>query len=129
MIARLFEKLAFSRRRTRTSSRSSRFLEEGRALRREVGIFSKMDARFVEKFAFSRRGSKSLHHFVIVSGLERRRLGLFPKIRRQIIELDPFAVLDPHPAFSQGERDRLDRSAQLLDLPGDAGFEVRAIAQ
>src|SRR5213079_2090050 len=55
MVTSSFEKMAFSRRRSRASSRRSHFLEGGRVLLREDDAFSKMAECFFEKVASARR--------------------------------------------------------------------------
>src|SRR5437868_5064000 len=52
----VIEKIAFSRRRPRASSRRWHFPEDDRALLREDDVFSKTVARFFEKMAFLEDG-------------------------------------------------------------------------
>src|SRR3989442_14298970 len=77
------EKIAFDRGWARPSSRRSHLLEDGRVLRREDRICSRMGASFVEKIAFARgwaRPSSRRWHLLVDGRVLRRYYGISSRL-------------------------------------------------
>src|SRR2546422_880595 len=100
MGASFVEKIAFARGWARPSSRRSHLLEDGRVVRREDRICSRMGASFVEKIAFARgwaRPSSRRSHLLEDGRVLRREDCICSRMGASFVEHLSFAGNSWHP--------------------------------